>query len=122
MNIVRVVTEGLFQERMRVRLQFAVERQIEMQVAFAVSEALYQEITIAGGRVLQNNFNDYPVLSNRDMPDVAIHFVRATDEPIMGAAEEILPYIAPAVCNAIFAATGKRVRKLPVKNMNLAWA
>jgi isoquinoline 1-oxidoreductase beta subunit len=100
----------------------AVERQIEMQVAFAVSEALYQEITIAKGRVVQNNFNDYPILSNRDMPDVGIHFVRATDEPIMGAAEEILPYIAPAVCNAIFAATGKRVRKLPVKNTNLAWA
>jgi isoquinoline 1-oxidoreductase beta subunit len=100
----------------------AVERQIEMQVAFALSEALYQEITIAGGRVVQSNFNDYPILSNRDMPDVVVHFIRATDEPIMGAAEEILPYIAPAVCNAIFAATGKRVRKLPVKNTNLAWA
>jgi isoquinoline 1-oxidoreductase subunit beta len=100
----------------------AVERQIEMQVAFAVSEALYQEITIAAGGVVQSNFNDFPILSNRDMPDVGIHLVRASDEPIMGAGEECLAYIAPAVCNAIFAATGKRVRKLPVKNTNLAWA
>jgi isoquinoline 1-oxidoreductase subunit beta len=100
----------------------AVERQIEMQVAFAISEALYQEITIAGGGVVQRNFNDFPILSNRDMPDVGVHLIRASDEPIMGAGEECLAYIAPAVCNAIFSATGKRVRKLPVKNTNLAWA
>src|SRR6185369_6532320 len=74
----------------------AVERQIEMQVAFAISEALYQEITIVGGRVVQNNFNDFPILSNRDMPDVGVHLVRASDEPIMGAGEECLAYIAPA--------------------------
>jgi len=100
----------------------AVERQIEMQVAFAVSEALYQEITIDGGRVVQSNYSDFPILTHRDMPDVGVHLVRASDEPIMGAGEECLAYIAPAVCNAIFAATGKRVRKLPVKNTNLAWA
>ena len=63
---------------------------------------------------------DWPRLRGEEVE--GFHFVKATDDPIMGAAEEILPYVAPAVCNAIFAATGKRIRKLPVKNTNLAWA
>ena len=69
------------------------------------------ELVESGGRVVQNNFNDYPVLSNRDMPDVAIHFVKATDDPIMGAAEEILPYVAPAVCRCAQRATLRPMRR-----------
>jgi len=100
----------------------AVERQVEMQVAMGVAAALRQEITIEKGRVVQGNFNDYPLLTAKELPEIGVSFVRATDDPIAGICEEIIGWVAPAVCNAIFAATGKRIRSLPVKHHDLSWA
>jgi len=99
----------------------AVERQVEMQVAMGVAAALRQEITIEKGRVVQGNFDDYPLLTAKELPEIGVSFVRATDDPIAGIGEEIVGWVAPAVCNAIFAATGKRLRSLPVKHHDLSW-
>ena len=60
-------------------------------------------------------------LTREEMPEIAVHFVRATDDPIAGIGEEVIRCVAPALCNAIFAATGKRVRSLPLKNHDLRW-
>jgi len=99
----------------------AAERQVEMQVVMGLAAALKQQISIDKGRVTQSNFHDFPLLTRREMPEIAVHFVRATDNPIAGIGEEILGWVAPAFCNAIFAATGKRVRSLPVSNHDLSW-
>ena len=100
----------------------AAERQVEMQVAMALAATLRQEITIEKGRVAQSNFDDYPLLRPTEMPEIGVHWVRATDDPIAGIGEEVVGWVAPAVCNAIFAATGKRIRSLPLKNHDLSWA
>jgi isoquinoline 1-oxidoreductase beta subunit len=93
-----------------------------MQVAMGLAAVLYQEITIEKGRVVQGNFDTYPLLRPTETPEVQVHFVRATDDPIAGIGEEIVGWVAPAVCNAIFAVTGKRVRSLPLKKHDLSWA
>lgn len=99
----------------------AAERQVEMQVAMGVAATLYQEITIEKGRVVQSNFDNFPLLRATEMPEIGVHWVRATDDPIAGMGEEVIGWVAPAVCNAIFAATGKRIRSLPVKKHDLSW-
>ncbi|PYU26623.1 MAG: aldehyde dehydrogenase [Acidobacteria bacterium] len=99
----------------------AAERQVEMQVAMGLAAVLRQEITIEKGRVVQANFDTYPLLRPTEIPEIKVHFVRATDDPIAGMGEEAIGWVAPAVCNAIFAATGKRVRSLPLKNHDLSW-
>lgn len=99
----------------------AAERQVEMQVAMGLAAILRQEITIEKGRVVQANFDTYPLLRPTEMPEIKVHFLRATDDPIAGIGEEIVGWVAPAVCNAVFSATGKRVRTLPLKNHDLSW-
>ena len=99
----------------------AAERQVEMQVGMGLAATLHQEIKIENGRVTQSNFDDYPLLQRSEMPEVGVHWVRATDDPIAGIGEEAIGWVAPAVSNAIFAATGKRVRSLPLKNHDLSW-
>ena len=99
-----------------------VERQIEMQVAMALGAALHQEITIEKGSVVQSNFHDYPLLPMREMPEVAIHFLKTSEEEIVGVGEEVLGMVAPAVCNAIFVATRKRIRSLPLRKHDLSWS
>jgi len=100
----------------------AAERQIEMQVVMGLATTFNQEITIEKGRVVQCNFDNYPLWRATQMPEIGVHWVRATDEPIAGIGEEAVGWVAPAVCNAIFAATGKRIRSLPLKNHDLSWA
>lgn len=87
--------------------------QVESGIVYGLSAALYGEITFENGRVQQSNFHDYPVLRINEMPRIEVHLVNSLEKP-SGVGEIGTPPIAPAVCNAIFAATGKRIRKLPI--------
>jgi len=98
-----------------------IKRQIESAIVYGLSAALYGKITFKDGRVEQSNFYDYPVLRIDEMPNVEVHIV-ASSEPPGGMGEPGLPPLAPAVANAIFAATGKRLRKLPVDSEELKHA
>lgn len=98
-----------------------IRRQIEGGIVYGLSAALYGRITLKDGRVEQANFHDYPVLRMSEMPRVEVHIV-ASKEPPGGIGEPGTPPIAPAVVNAIFAATGKRLRSLPIDRAALARA
>jgi isoquinoline 1-oxidoreductase beta subunit len=95
-----------------------VELQTESAVVYGLTAALYGEITIADGQVQQSNFNDYPMLRLADMPRVETVIV-ASGGFWGGVGETPVPPLAPALCNAIFFATGKRIRCLPLKNHDL---
>jgi len=90
-----------------------IEAQMQGGVVFGLSAALYGEITVENGRVKQSNFTDYQVLRIPEMPVVEVYTVNSTDAQ-GGIGEPSVPPTAPAVCNAIFAATGKRIRRLPI--------
>ena len=90
-----------------------IARQIEGAIVYGLSAALYGKITFKDGRVEQGNFHDYPVLRMNEMPKVEVHIVNSTEKP-GGIGEPGTPPIAPALTNAIFAATGKRIRTLPI--------
>ena len=90
-----------------------IEAQLQGGIVYGLTAALYGEITIDRGRVKQSNFTDYPMLHIEEMPVVEVHVVPSDDKQ-GGIGEPSVGPIAPAVCNAIFAATGKRIRKLPI--------
>jgi isoquinoline 1-oxidoreductase beta subunit len=90
-----------------------IRRQIEGAIVYGLSAALYGRITLKDGRVEQGNFNDYPVLRMNEMPRVEVHIMDSSEKP-GGIGEPGTPPLAPAVVNAIFAATGKRLRSLPI--------
>jgi len=90
-----------------------VKAQMESSVAYALGAALSSEISFKDGQVVQSNFHDYQVLRMKDMPKVDVHIVAST-EKMGGVGEPGVPPLAPAVANAIFAATGKRIRRLPI--------
>jgi isoquinoline 1-oxidoreductase beta subunit len=90
-----------------------IARQIEGGIVYGLTAALYGKIGFKDGRVEQSNFHDYQVLRMNEMPKVEVHIVASSDKP-GGIGEPGTPPIAPAVLNAIFAATGKRLRQLPI--------
>ena len=98
------------------------ENQVQGSIIDGLNAAWRQELDIQKGRVVQSNFHDYTMLRMPDAPrDIEIHFLK-TDYPPTGLGEPALPPLAPAVCNAIFAATGKRVRQLPISRTGLSWS
>jgi isoquinoline 1-oxidoreductase beta subunit len=90
-----------------------IEAQMQGGIVYGLTAALKGEITIENGRVKQRNFHDYEMLRMNEMPRVEVHIVPSTDK-MGGIGEPGTPPIAPAVVNAIYAATGKRIRKLPI--------
>ncbi len=91
-----------------------IRAQMEGGIGFGLSAALHGAITLNKGAVEQANFHDYPILRINEMPAVEVHIVASTDKPT-GVGEPGVPVIAPAVANALAAATGKRIRNLPLK-------
>ena len=91
-----------------------VRAQLEGGSLFGLSAALGEKITLAGGRVEQRNFNDYPLLRFREAPQVDAILLDTPDATVGGVGEPPVPGVAPALANAIFAATGKRLRSLPL--------
>jgi len=92
-----------------------VRAQMESGVAFGISAALREEITLKNGRVEQANFGDYHLLRMHEMPAIDVHLIESGEAP-GGIGETATACVMPALTNAIFAATGKRIRKLPVAN------
>lgn len=95
-----------------------VKAQLEGGIVFGLTAALKTEITLEKGRVQQRNFNDYPMVRMFESPVIEVFIVPSTEHPT-GVGEPGVPPVAPAVANAIFAATGKRVRRLPIKPEDL---
>jgi isoquinoline 1-oxidoreductase beta subunit len=95
-----------------------IERQIEGAIVYGLSAALYGRISFKDGRIEQGNFNDYPVLRMSEMPRVEVHIVPSSENP-GGIGEPGTPPIAPAVANALYALTGKRLRSLPFDTSQL---
>ena len=88
-------------------------------MAFALTSAMYGEITIRDGRVVQGNFDDYPMLRIREMPEVEVHWLLG--RPFWGdVSQATVGIIPPALTNAIYNAGGPRIRSLPIKNYKIA--
>ena len=91
-----------------------VQAQLMGAVNFGLTAAMGERLDLANGAITQSNFHDYPLLRMVDSVEVLGFTVRRPDSEVGGIGEVGVPPLAPAVCNAIFAATGKRIRSLPI--------
>ena len=98
-----------------------VRAQMEGAAVFGASLALYGEITAKAGVIEQSNFHDYPVARVHDAPREIVVEIVESDQLPAGVGEVGVPPFAPALCNAVFAATGKRIRRLPLSRHDLSW-
>ena len=92
--------------------------QMESGIIYGLTAALYGDISIRQGAVLQSNFHDYPMLRINESPEIETHIINSGAR-VGGAGEPGTPAIAPALSNAIFNATGKRIRELPISRQDL---
>ena len=92
----------------------SVRAQLEGSVIDGLWSALHSEVKIEGGRVLQGNFHDYPLLRIGEVPPIDVHLIESTERP-GGVGEPAVPGVAPALCSALHAATGRRFRRLPLR-------
>jgi isoquinoline 1-oxidoreductase beta subunit len=101
----------------------SVRKQIEGQIAWALSDAMWQEVTIENGRTVQGNFDQYRIARMADYPpQINIRFLKTDNKWIAGVGEEACPQFAPAMAQAIFSVTGKRMRSMPFGKQDLTWA
>ena len=91
-----------------------VINQLEGAAIFGISLALFGKITVKEGAVEQHNFFDYQMTRMKDTPKINVDIIEAMNQPATGVGEPGVPVMAPAICNAIFNATGKRIRTLPL--------
>jgi isoquinoline 1-oxidoreductase beta subunit len=92
-----------------------LEQQIQGGIVYGLANALRAQITIDKGRVVQGNFDEYAPIRMNECPAVEAYFVPSTESPT-GIGEPSIPPLAPAICNAMYAATRQRLRKLPILN------
>jgi CO/xanthine dehydrogenase Mo-binding subunit len=95
-----------------------IAAQMEGGIAFGMTAALKAEVTIRNGRVQQSNFHDYPILRMDEMPAVEVYVVSSDARPT-GIGEMGVPPVAPAIANAVYAATGQRIRHIPIRPADL---
>ena len=98
----------------------ASENLTQGAVVDGMSEML-QEISLKNGRVVQSNYNQHPMLKMSQAPPIEVHFLKTNNAPT-GLGEPALPPILPAVCNAIFMATGERIRTMPITKQGFSFA
>jgi isoquinoline 1-oxidoreductase beta subunit len=96
-----------------------VRAQVESAAIYALTATVKDAITVERGRVVQGNFNDYSMIRMKEAPPIEVYIMPSTEAPT-GIGEPTVPVIAPAICNAIFNATGKRLRRLPIHREDLA--
>ena len=92
---------------------------MESAAIYALTATVKDAITVEHGRIVQANFNDYAMIRMNEAPPIEVHLVPSAEDP-SGIGEPTVPVIAPAICNAIFNATGRRLRRLPIRNKDLA--
>jgi isoquinoline 1-oxidoreductase beta subunit len=100
----------------------SVRKQIEGQINWGFEDTMYDALTIKDGRAVETNVDQYPFSRMNEYPrEVNIAFMKS-NHWLYGTGEEAIPHVAPAICNAVFKITGKRIRSLPLKNHDLSWS